>query len=96
MYSFDSWSNGSPASFAYSITAQDETIIANYSSIGTCNSTSNASPIAFADSATLGMNTSQVIDVLNNDSDSDGALDKGSVSVIQQPQEGVIKSDATC
>ncbi len=91
-YSFDNWSNAATASFNYTLPDHNETLTATYL-VGDSCSNSNASPLAFADETTVAANTSQVIEVLNNDTDNDGTLDNGSVVIITQPQHGVVNVD---
>ncbi len=89
-YSFDNWSNAAAASFNYTLPDHNETLTATYTTAGDSCSNSNASPLAFADEATVVANTSQVIQVLNNDVDNDGTVDKGSVVIVTQPQHGLV------
>ena len=89
-YNFVNWTNGSSASDIYIFPDHDETITAIYTMNGSCNSNSNSAPFAFADQVTVAANTGQLIQVLNNDIDSDGNLEKSSVVINSQPQFGSI------
>ena len=55
----------------------------------------NDPPIAIDDAETTDEDVPTVIDVLNNDSDSDGTLDPGSVAVVNGPSNGTISIDPT-
>ncbi|MEQ1826868.1 MAG: Ig-like domain-containing protein, partial [Pirellula sp.] len=48
----------------------------------------NTSPVALPDSVLTGVNTPVVIDVLRNDSDPDGTLNRSSVSIVTGPDVG--------
>jgi VCBS repeat-containing protein len=48
----------------------------------------NTRPIALADSALTAVNTSVVIDVLANDSDPDGTINRSSISIVSGPDVG--------
>ncbi len=94
-YSFDSWSNGEAGSFLYTVPTQNQTLTAIYTAGPPCDSNTNASPLAFADEATIGTNGSQVIDVLSNDIDPDGTLNASSVAVVQAPQHGTVNVNSS-
>lgn len=55
----------------------------------------NAAPLAEADLAETDTDTPVSVDVLANDSDSDGMLDPASVAVIAQPASGTVSVDAS-
>ena len=55
----------------------------------------NVAPVANNDAATLLANTSAVINVLTNDTDSDGTLNTGSVSIVGNPAHGIVSVNAT-
>ncbi|MBT4384572.1 cadherin-like domain-containing protein [Candidatus Peregrinibacteria bacterium] len=48
----------------------------------------NAAPVANADSATTSQNTAVVIDVLSNDTDSDGTVDPSTLAIVDDASEG--------
>ena len=62
-----------------------------------CTPVGNTAPTALADEATTIQNTAVTIDVLANDTDSDGSLDAASVQTVELPQNGevIINTDGT-
>ena len=59
------------------------------------NCTSNQSPILVKDLATTTKNTAVTINVLNNDSDSDGTLNKSTLTVATAPTKGTTTVNTT-
>jgi len=55
----------------------------------------NAAPVAGDDAATTDENTSVGIDVVANDSDSDGAVDPTTVTITEDPKEGTLSVHPT-
>ena len=55
---------------------------------------SNQAPVANDDTATVDLSDSVIINVLNNDTDSDGTFNLASVSIDSQPTEGTLQVNA--
>lgn len=69
------------------LSASDRQAVEGYLSATYINSGSNASPIATDDYTEIADGSTVAIDVLDNDSDSDGFLDGSTVSIISQPTQ---------
>ena len=54
----------------------------------------NDAPTAVADSASTSEDTSILVDILNNDSDIDGTLNTGSVTIVNAPSHGTTSIDS--
>ena len=62
------------------------------SCISTINvSSSNEAPVAIDDSGVTIMNIPQSLTVLNNDTDSDGAIDPATLSIVNPPSHGMVQ-----
>jgi hypothetical protein len=54
----------------------------------------NVPPVAVNDTATADLNVPEAIDVLDNDTDSDGTLDVTSIAIVAQPAHGTAVANA--
>ena len=92
-YIFTGWSNGEAASHNYMVPAQNETLTAIYAADGICDANTNLSPLAFSDEISMANNATRIINVLENDIDSDGSLDQSTVLITREPQHGQVTID---
>ena len=81
-----------PDSFTYK--ANDGTVDSNVAKVSITVNAVNDAPVAQNDSATTNEDTPVTVNVLTNDSDTDGALDPSSVTVTGAPSKGTTSVNA--
>jgi len=77
-------------SFEYSV-KDDQSLMSNIATVTLTVNSVNDAPVAQNDTAALLEDTSHNINVLGNDSDVDGTLDKTSLEVVTQPEHGNVQ-----
>lgn len=77
-------------SFEYSV-KDDQFLMSNIATVTLTVNSVNDAPVAQNDTAVLLEDTSHNINVLGNDSDVDGTLDKTSLEVVTQPEHGNVQ-----
>ena len=77
-------------SFEYSV-KDDQSLMSNIATVTLTVNSVNDAPVAQNDTAVLLEDTSHNINVLGNDSDVDGTLDKTSLEVVTQPEHGNVQ-----
>ena len=78
---------------AYTV-SDTSSLLSNIAEVGINVSGSNAAPIVANDSASTAEDTAVTINVLDNDSDSDGQLDVGTVFIVRQPSHGTVTASS--
>ena len=83
-------------SFSYTVT-DDEGNVSNVATVNLTIDNTQEPPVAVDDAATTAEDTAVTINVLANDSDPDGALVPGTVTIAGQPANGsvVVNADGT-
>ncbi|BCD99391.1 hypothetical protein MARGE09_P3593 [Marinagarivorans cellulosilyticus] len=84
--------NGSDS---FSFSANDGTFDSNIATVSITVSAVNDAPVATADSATTGEDSSVIVDVLANDSDIDSSLNATSVAIVSAPSQGSTSINST-
>ncbi|MFT4924681.1 MAG: hypothetical protein ACI8WB_000764 [Phenylobacterium sp.] len=83
-------------SFKYSV-SDNSNVVSNVATVSINVVGSNAAPVTVADTLSINEDQLAAIDILGNDSDSDGTLVASSVVIISQPTNGtvIVNSDGT-
>ncbi len=76
--------SGSPDSFTYTVQDNDGAT-SNLATVTISINAPNQAPVATDDGTTIDDGTSTLLDILTNDSDTDGTIDPTSVAIVDQP-----------